>query len=135
MNRLDTEIYFKTSRSQGSGGQNVNKVESRVELYFNVTTSALLSETEKQLIMSRLSTRINNIGVLRLTASKDRSQLMNKRAVIEKFYNLIEDALTIDPERKSTKPTYSSKIRILKTKKAIGVIKKLRSKVNIAHND
>jgi len=120
--------FFKSS---GPGGQNINKVNTKVELRFNVIKSPSLSDTEKDQIMKKLVTRINNEGVLIITARSERTQLMNKKKAENKFYRLIAKALTIYPERKSTTPTKSSKIKRVEGKKLHGQIKKLRKKTDL----
>lgn len=111
------ELIFRTSRSGGKGGQHVNKVETRVELWFYVDGSALLTHEEKQLIRLRLKSRINAEGCLRLSNSTERSQLKNKKALIEKFYETIEKALIRPKIRKETKPGKRAVEKRLKTKR------------------
>jgi ribosome-associated protein len=123
---FSSEWFFRTSRSSGSGGQNVNKVSSKVELCFNVQKSTLLSDEEKELISINLGHRISLSGLLRISSEKDRSQLGNKKIVIEKFYILLEKALTIPEERFATKPTRSSVRKRLKEKVIISEKKQRR---------
>ncbi len=111
------EFSFKTSRSSGAGGQNVNKTETKVELIFDVTASTALSDQEKGLIRQKLSNQINEEGELRITNSESRSQLSNKENAIEKFYELIEKALKKEKKRIPTKIPRAVKEQILKTKK------------------
>ena len=103
---LDSELSFKTSRSGGAGGQNVNKVSSKVELDFNVTDSALLTEEQKQIILTRLAKKINREGVLQIVAQTERNQLGNKEIAIRKFYDLLTKCFI---EKKKRKPTKTSK--------------------------
>ena len=114
------EFRFQTSRSRGSGGQNVNKVESRVELIFNIGTSILLTDIQKEKINLKLSKVIDNEGNIHVTAEVYRSQLKNKERTIEKFYALLEKALKEQKPRKPSKPTKASKERRLTAKKIQG---------------
>ena len=120
------ELSFKTSRSSGKGGQHVNKVESRVELNFNVLESQLLTEEQKQLILERLHNRIDKEGVLQITVQKERSQYLNKAAAIEKFYELLEKALKKKKKRKPTKISEAAKQKRLKEKKELSEKKQSR---------
>jgi ribosome-associated protein len=122
MNRLrdrpfEREFEFRTSRSSGKGGQNVNKTETKVELIFGVEKSQLLSVEEKEIISHKLSSRINEAGELLLTSSESRSQLANKEDVIKKFYALLEKALTKEKKRIPTKVPAAIKQDILNKKK------------------
>ena len=123
---LETEFIFAASRSGGPGGQNVNKVSSKVELRFNLFLTTYFSVAEKELIFKKLKNKINNEGELILVSQSERSQLLNKVIVTEKFYDLVSKALTLPKKRRSTRPTLSSKIRRLEKKKNRGSIKKLR---------
>ena len=123
---FESEIGYSTSRSSGPGGQNVNKVNTKVELRFNVNLSSLLSDSEKELIISKLKNRITVDGELLLVSQSERSQLLNKSLVTEKFYDLLANALTIQKKRRSTQPTFTSKIKRLEKKKIRGIVKKLR---------
>jgi ribosome-associated protein len=123
---FDNELVFSSSRSGGPGGQNVNKVNSKVELRFNLFLTLLLSESEKELVFLKLKNRINNENELILVSQSERTQLMNKKIVTEKFYELLSRALTIPVKRRSTRPTLSSKIKRIEGKRNRGVVKKLR---------
>jgi ribosome-associated protein len=123
---FESEFIFSTSRSSGPGGQNVNKVSSKVELRFNLLTTLLLSEDEKELIQRKLKNKINKEGELILVSQSERTQLMNKTVVVEKFYDLVSKALTLPIKRKSTRPTLSSRIKRLEGKKIHSTMKKLR---------
>jgi ribosome-associated protein len=124
---LGDEFIFATSRSSGPGGQNVNKVSTKVELRFNVIKSLRLSDTEKLIIAEKLKKKINHDGELILTAQSERSQLKNKKKVVAKFYNLLSKALTIKSVRKPTTPTVSSRLKRLEEKRKRSVIKRSRS--------
>jgi ribosome-associated protein len=124
------EFTFSASRSGGPGGQNVNKVSSKVELRFKVSESTLLSPEEKELILKKLENRINKEGELVLISQTERSQLANKEKVIEKFYTLISKALTVQKKRKPTKPTKTSKEKRLEGKKVKAEKKNLRKPID-----
>lgn len=123
------EFIFSASRSGGPGGQNVNKVSSKIELRFNVKESNLLSIEEKEIILVKLINKINHEGELVLVSQTERSQLANKEKVIEKFYSLISKALTTQKKRKPTKPTKTSKEKRLESKKIIAEKKNSRKPI------
>ena len=120
------ELVFCASRSSGPGGQNVNKVNTKVELRFDVMNSAVLSEEEKSIILTKLKGKINSDGILIITSQEDRSQLKNKETAISKFYTLVTRALTPPKPRRRTKPTAASRLRRLTEKKKTGEKKSLR---------
>lgn len=124
--QLENDCIFGASRSGGPGGQNVNKVNTRVKLRFAVNNSAALSEEEKARIFLKLGNRINSEGELLLTSGSERTQLRNKQKTIERFFMLIEKALTIQPKRIKTKPTVVSKLKRLDMKKINSLKKQLR---------
>ncbi|PSK80927.1 alternative ribosome rescue aminoacyl-tRNA hydrolase ArfB [Prolixibacter denitrificans] len=111
------ELKFSASRSSGAGGQNVNKVNTKVELRFHIESSGLLSADEKAILIRKLANRMNKEGELILTEQNDRSQLKNKEKVIDRFYRLINHALTPKKRRKATRPTLASRRRRLEKKK------------------
>lgn len=123
------EFIFSASRSSGPGGQNVNKVNSKVELRFRIKESQLLTEEEKELIGRKLENRINSEGELLIAVQTDRSQLKNKEAAVEKFYQLVIKALTPRKRRKSTQPTKASIEKRLEGKKQQSEKKELRKKI------
>ncbi|MDX5422626.1 MAG: aminoacyl-tRNA hydrolase [Hymenobacteraceae bacterium] len=114
---LESELQFQASRSGGAGGQNVNKVATKVELKFHVADSALLTEEEKALVQEKLGSRINNEGQLQVVCQTGRSQLQNKEECIKRFYELLRQALTRQKRRKATRPTRSSVKQRLESKK------------------
>ena len=123
---FENEFIFSTSRSSGPGGQNVNKVSSKVELRINLILSANFSEEEKEMIFNKLKNKINKDYEIILVAQSERNQLMNKIVVTEKFYDLVSKALTVQKIRRSTRPTLVSKLKRLDNKRNRGLIKKLR---------
>jgi ribosome-associated protein len=121
-----SEIIFSTSRSSGPGGQNVNKVNTKVELRFNIYQSEGLSEIEKEKITARLKNKITSKGDLLIVSQSARTQLMNKQKAIDKFYKLIYSALKDKVKRKATSPTHASAMERLEKKKKRSSLKKLR---------
>ncbi|MBN8703022.1 MAG: aminoacyl-tRNA hydrolase [Bacteroidetes bacterium] len=126
LEQLVKEVSFKTSRSEGKGGQNVNKVATKVELLFNIKASKVLSAEQKQTIAEKLKNRIDIDGVLHLIAQTERSQLANKEIVVKKFVELLKKALTKPILRKPTKPSKAAKAKRLDVKKHRSEIKKGR---------
>ena len=125
------EFVFQASRSGGPGGQNVNKVSTKVELRFHIANSVLLNEEEKAVIAAKLINKINKLGELILVAQTDRSQLKNKENVIEKFYVLVNKALTPRKKRRETKPTKASVEKRLESKRVQATIKANRKDVGL----
>jgi len=122
------ELVFSASRSSGPGGQNVNKVSTKMELRFHVIGSALLSAEEKEMIMEKLGSRINKEGELLLVAQSGRTQLTNKAIVIEKFYSLLTRALTLRKKRKPTRPSKAAREKRLEDKRILSQKKEQRTK-------
>jgi ribosome-associated protein len=121
-------MKFSTSRSSGPGGQNVNKVESKVTLQFDIPGSHVLTDEEKQVLLKKLTNQITKEGILVLSAQESRSQLKNKEAVVSKFEQLIARAFVRRKARKATKPTKGSVRNRIKTKKQHSEKKKWRQK-------
>jgi ribosome-associated protein len=118
---------FKTSRSGGKGGQNVNKVSSKVELNFDFLASLVFNEAEKGLIQRKLLNRMNANGLVQVISEEERSQHLNKEKALNKLYFLLKNALFVPKSRKKTKPKKSSIEQRLKNKQ-ITAVKKLNRK-------
>jgi ribosome-associated protein len=123
------EIELTATRSGGPGGQHANTSATRVQLAWDVAASPSLSDRRRQLIRSRLANRIDQNGVLHLAADTHRSQHRNRQEVLERFADLVADALRPRKTRKKTRPTRASKERRLQNKKHRGRVKKLRGRV------
>jgi ribosome-associated protein len=113
----DEEISFTTSRSGGPGGQNVNKLETRVTVRFDLAGSPSLSEEQRARLRERLATRITKDGVLHVTSQRHRSQMANRDAAIERFVELVGEALREEVPRKKTRPSRAAKARRLDEKR------------------
>ena len=124
----DSELRFEFARSSGPGGQNVNKVETKVRLLFDVDGSSSLTASQKQLIRERLSTRISRDGILRVTSQRHRSREANRRATLEKFVNLIAEALEEREPRVRTKVPKAQRTKRLEYKKQRSRKKALRAR-------
>lgn len=121
------EFIFSATRSSGPGGQNVNKVSTKVELRFDIPHSKLLSGEEKEILLTRLQKKINSEGFLIIISQSERSQLKNKEKTIEKFYALLKKSLAPAKRRKPTKPDAAAKEMRLEEKK-MNAEKKMRRK-------
>lgn len=125
----EAEISWATSPSSGPGGQNVNKVETRVTLRFDLASSPSLQEEHKERIRERLAGRINKAGVLRVTSQKHRTQAANRQAARERFAELLAEALEPRAPRKRTRVPGAAKRRRVQAKRRRGEIKRQRGSV------
>lgn len=123
---FESELVFKSSRSGGKGGQNVNKVETKIQLNFNVLNSILLNDDEKKKILINLQNKIDKSGTLKITSQSERTQYLNKQNASIKFYGLIEKAFEEESIRKKTKPSSGSKELRIEEKKKISEKKRMR---------
>lgn len=121
-------MSFKAVRSSGAGGQNVNKVSSKVVLTFDLMASQSLSDEEKLLLQTKLVSRLTSENILILNCDEDRSQLKNKELVTKRFLDLIKKSLIIPKVRKSTKIPKSVIKKRIKDKKSLSVTKQNRKK-------
>lgn len=122
------ELTFSASRSSGAGGQNVNKVNTKVELRFDIASSSILTDEEKSRLLIKLANRLTLDGTLIIVSQTERTQLRNKAECIVKFYELIDSALFVQKKRKPTRPTLASKNRKKESKKRQSDLKASRSK-------
>lgn len=114
---LIKEFSFRTSRSGGSGGQNVNKVSTKVELLWDLYASPIFSSYEKTKIALHLSNRINKENILQIVSEEARTQLRNKEIAVKKTITLIRESLKEEKQRKASRPTYSAVKKRLADKK------------------
>ena len=129
--KIISELNFKAVRSSGAGGQNVNKVSSKVILSFDLKNSQALSEEEKLLLETKIASRLTSENILILNCDEDRSQIKNKAIVTKRFLEIIEKGLLIPKERKPTKIPKSVIRKRIKDKKNISEVKKYRKKPDL----
>jgi ribosome-associated protein len=126
---LENEIVFKASRSSGPGGQNINKLNTKVAVIFDIENSGFLNPQQKEIILKKLGNRITKDSRLIVESQKFRTQKANRDFAVEKLMELIENALKKPKIRKSTKPTAAAVERRLKRKKSKSLLKQQRKKV------
>ncbi|MGZ3756064.1 MAG: alternative ribosome rescue aminoacyl-tRNA hydrolase ArfB [Mucilaginibacter sp.] len=125
---LQKELTYKTSRSGGKGGQNVNKVSSKVELLFSVNNSQLFTEEEKELLNTKLQSRFNKDGLVQVICDEERSQYLNKEKAVERLIGLLTKALHQPKKRKTSKPSKAAKAARVNAKRIQGEKKESRKK-------
>jgi ribosome-associated protein len=123
----EDDLVFQASRSSGPGGQNVNKVSTRMTVLFDVTSSKVLSADQKSRILGRLRNRATSEGSIRVTCQSSRSQASNRQAAIDRLAELLREALVVRTTRKPTKTPYRAKVKRLEGKARRGNLKRLRS--------
>lgn len=127
---LASEIHFKTSRSGGKGGQNVNKVATKVEIYFDINSSLILTNEQKNILHQKLGNHINKEGLLQIVSQSERTQLGNKRVGLKKLDELFKQAFFVQKKRKATKPSKAAKEKRILQKKRLSEIKNLRKRID-----
>lgn len=125
---LQAESIIRAVRSSGKGGQNVNKVSTKVELLFDVSLTVLFNEEQRIVLARKLQNKIDSEGFIRVTSQKTRSQLKNKQDAIDKLYKMLSNALIPDKKRVKTKPSQASKEIRLESKKKHSFKKQTRGR-------
>jgi ribosome-associated protein len=129
---LQTNVHYKTSRSGGKGGQNVNKVSSKVELLFSISDTTLFTEEEKALLNTRLQSRLNKDGFLQVICDEERSQYLNKEIALDKLMDILTKALHQPKKRKASKPSKAAKAARLDDKRR-AALKKINRRKDFDH--
>jgi ribosome-associated protein len=128
----EDKLTFKFSRSGGPGGQNVNKVNSRVTLFFDIARSSELSETQKSRIIKKLGRRIDKDGILRVVCQKYRTQTANRKETVRRLEQLLKDALKKKPVRKKTAVPEKEKLKRREEKRRRSILKQQRAKLDLS---
>ncbi len=126
LENIASEFHYRTSRSSGAGGQSVNKTETRVEVVFDVHTSMVLSQAQKDLLVDRLGTQLSMAGTISISVSEHRGQLENKRQATKEMIDLVSAGLEVKKKRRPTRPTKASKLKRIEAKVKRSEIKKHR---------
>jgi len=124
----DDELEFAASRSSGPGGQHVNKASTRITLRFDLEATEALTPEQKQLVRERLPTRISKQGILSVSAQRERSQSANRQLAVERFAELLREALDVPADRRPTRVPRGAKRRRIEEKKRRGQIKRQRGR-------
>jgi ribosome-associated protein len=127
LNKVLKEAKFNTSRSGGKGGQNVNKVETKVELVFSIPDSMTIDDTMKAILLKKLANKLDSEGNIRIVSQTERTQLGNKKKTIDKFLKLLDNTLKKEKVRIKTVKSYTSKQQVLEEKRKQSIKKKSRS--------
>ncbi len=130
LNLIRPEIHLQVQRSRGPGGQNVNKRNTSVQIWWSIQDSFVLNDEQKILLLSKLANQLTQEGFLIVRADSHRDLEMNKKEAFSRLFSTIQKALHVDKPRKKTKPSYSSKLKAKKTKESRSEKKSLRRKVN-----
>ena len=130
LDQLIKELKFKAIRSGGAGGQHVNKVSSKIVLFFDVASSQVLSYDEREVLLINLQTKLTKENMLILNCDESRSQHKNKEIIVQRFLQIIENGLKVPKKRKATKPSKASVKKRLENKKKQASIKANRKKPN-----
>jgi ribosome-associated protein len=130
----EDELVFKVSRSSGPGGQNVNKVNTRVTLLFDLANNKSFNDEQKQRMLKCLKKRVDKAGTLRVVSQKYRTQRANRKAAVERLRQILLESLKTQPVRRKTKMPYAAKLKRLGKKKHRSLLKQRRAKRHSAED-